>query len=526
MSATNLFGQYYNRLGNNKTYTDVPYNCSSAISGENFLVFRDGEAQLLDSNGNIAGKIDLSKIASGPITSWTSGTIVLNPGEVKLIEGIEYGKLYKHVYFEVPNIYIDKLGNDWRHLVNMKFTILLNVDLDLREYEVSTTTSPEEKADIVDRVQNLIDEVGAESDIQVSVQEIEDSFGNQKTYFVFESLVLGYDFIITELQFSNHRIVLDDLSREFVEDLASETLKEIRDTEDNIVFGDETSFKDAKAIVNDDEDGFSMSGTEVGHYDGNDIPSDSQSASHYYDGDPTPATNGNVNNHSEDTAEDQADENSDGESSTSEDVPGDEGDTTILHSMTYLVERDKYLEIHAFKYPNGAARAWLIVPEWPDSVDNAYVSLKLNHVRDQVIIPNLVQEDECDCIGAFKLDKVDVFASERNEVERHNLKEMKYWMGDNFTYMDSVNGSVTEVSHPKDFCKCPDLKLEIHNPHIGMYRYLDYVEMNDLWVNVGDFYGLVTNADTDDIDLKNLANSVFLFNKNQFPVKVSYFICA
>lgn len=522
MSATNLFGQYYNRLGNNKVYTDVPYNCSSGTSGENFLVFRDGEAQLLDSNGNIVGKIDISKIASGPITSWTSGNIVLNPGEVKLIEGIEYGKLYKHVYFEVPNIYIDKLGTDWRHLVNMKFTILLNVDLDLREYEVSTTTSPEEKADIVDRVQKLIDEVGAETNIQVSVQEIEDSFGNQKTYFVFESLVLGYDFIITDLQFSNHRIVLDDLTNDFVEDLASETLKEIRDTEDNIVFGDETSFKDVKAIVNDDEDGFSMSGTEVGHYDGNDIPSDSQSASHYYDGDPTSAVNGNDGNHSDDTTEDQVDENSDG----SEDVPGDEGDTTILHSMTYLVERDKYLEIHAFKYPNGAARVWLIVPEWPDSVDNEYVSLKLNHVRDQVIIPNLIQEDECDCIGAFKLDKVDVFAEERNEAERHNLKEMKYWMGDNFTYMDSVNGSVTEVNHHKDFCKCPDLKLEIHNPHIGMYRYLDYVEMNELWVNVGDFYGLVTNADTDDIDLKNLANSIFLFNKNQFPVKVSYFICA
>ena len=530
MSSNNLFGQYYNNLGKNKVYTGIEYNCSSATSGENTLIFREGEARLVDSNGNIVGKIDLSKINAGPMTSWTSGTIVINPGEAKLIEGIEYGKLYKHVYFEVPQIYVSSLDKAWEYLVNAKFTILMNVDLDLREYEVKTTTSVEDKTSIVDRVQKLIDEIGADGNIQVSIEEIEDGIGNTKTYLVFKSLVLGYDFIITDLCFSNHRIVRGD-TLEFIEDLIpEETLEDIHDAEDNILFNDGTSFDD-----NDDFSG--PGGEEVGHYDGDDNLTDQTSADHYYEGqdsqdieepdedapqeDETQEESSGSQEQQEDSEEGEEDVSTDEQGPDEE--AGDEDDDTILARQEFCVDRDKDLEIDAFKYPNGAARAWLIVPEWPTSVDEQYVSLKLNHVKDHVIVFDHNEDADCNC---YDLSEVDVYASERNEIERHNLKAMRYFTSDNFAYMDSVNGSVTEVLHQEEPCTCPDIKLEIHNPHIGMYRYLDYVEMNDLWTNVGSFYGLVTNEDLDDVDEKNLANSIFLYNKNPFPVKVSYFICS
>lgn len=519
MSSNNLFGQYYNNLGNHKAYTNVDYKCVSGSSGESTLVFNGSEAQLLDNQGNILGRIDLSKIAAGPMLSWTSGSIILNPGEVKLIEGLEYGKLLKHVYFEIPPVYITTLGDAWKYLVNVKFTILLNVDLDLREYDVSTTTSIEDKASIVDRVQTLINEIGAEDNIKISIQEAEDEFGTQRSYLVFESLVHGYDFIITDFKFFNNRIVKMEVDA-LKEDDTIGGLKEIVEAEDNIVFGDETSFEDSKAFL--DEDGNLIAGgTDVGHYDNNDDPANENSADHYYVG---PSDD----DFDEDKPkEDQEPEHEDGGSYDGSDgAPEDEDDgyTTVMRSSEFLVARDKDLEIDAFKYPNGAARAWLIVPEWPISVESGFLSLKLNHVADKIVIPE--PAEGIDCRGYYGLTSVDVFASERSEVERHNLKQFKYWLEENFTYMDSKNGSVIEVNHEKDFCKCPDLNLEIHNPHIGMYRYLDYVSMNNLWVNVGDFYGLVTNADTDDIDEKNLANSVFLYNRNEFPVKVSYFICA
>ena len=517
MPSNNLFGQYYNNLGKNKTYTNVDYKCSSATSGENTLVFRESEAQLLDSNGNIVGSIDLSKIGAGPMTSWTSGSIVINPGEVKLIEGLEYGKQYKHVYFEVPHVYISSLEEHWKRLVNVKFTILLNVGLDLREYDVTTTVSTEDNTLIEKRIQNLLNEIGAEDNIEVSVEEIEDEHGNLKTYILFKSLVLGYDFIITDFSFFNHRIIASD-KYEMVEDQISDgLLEEIRDHEDDITFGDETSFEDVHALAGDN--GLDAAGTEVGHYDNQDVPSDPQSADHYYVGDAPDFEYGDNGNQGGNVIDPEEDDNSDGN------IPGSEDDDTILNSMSFSVDRDKYLEVHAFKYPNGAARAWIVVPEWPVSLDEKYLSLKLNHVKDSVIIFDPTESEEC--FGLYEKKEVDVYASERNEKERHNLKEFKYWMGDNFAYMDSENGSVVEVNHAKDTCECPNLKLEIHNPHIGMYRYLDYVTMNDLWTNVGAFYGLVTNEDIyDDEDSKNLANSIFLYNMNDFPVKVAYFICS
>ena len=501
--SSNLFGQYYNNLGKNKVYTGIEYNCSSATSGENTLVFREGEARLIDSNGNIVGKIDLSKINAGPMTSWTSGNIVINPGEVKLIEGIEYGKLYKHIYFEVPQVYVSSLEKAWEYLVNAKFTILLNVDLDLREYEVKTTTSPDQKSSIKDRVQKLIDEIGASENIIVDIEEIEDGLGNKKTYLVFKSLVLGYDFIITDFCFFNHRIIYGDMSEFIEEDLSDDMLEDIHNAEDGVVFGDGTT------LDQEDDDN-----AQAGHYDNDDIPTDPDSPTHFYVDEPQDT----LGDDGADVPEDD-DQTTDG----SDIADGDADDNTVLQKMEYCIESSKDLEIDAFKYPNGAARAWLVVPEWPVSVDEQYVSLKLNHVRDHVILTELNDSAECRC---YDLREVDVYASERNEVERHNLKTMKYFMGDNFTYMDSVNGSITEVSHSEGPCECPDIKLEIHNPHIGMYRYLDYVEMNDLWTNVGTFYGLITNEDIDDVDEKNLANSIFLYNKNQFPVKVSYFICS
>jgi hypothetical protein len=514
MSATNLFGQYYNNLGKNKKYQGISYNCASATSGENTFQFKDGEAVLVDSNGEAITKIDLSKINSGPLTSYTTGSVVINPGEVKLIEGIEYGKLYKEIFFEVPNIYISSLEDAWPYLTNVKFTILLNVDLDLREYDVSTTVSTDNKVSIVDRIQKLINEIGAEGNIEVFVEAIEDEHGTTKTYLCFKSLVLGYDFIITEFMFFNHRIVKGD-KNEYVEaPISSDVLDEIAEAEDNITFSDSTSFTSAyetsTGLVLDEDESM------VGHYDNLDDPENPLSADHYYDGWP-----GFVGTVTEDNAYEFNGGDSDG-NNPGEDVEDD--DTTILPKMEILAYSDKSLDIPAFKYFNGAARVWVVVPEWPLNVEGGIYSLKLNHVRDHVTIfePSL----EAECKGLYEAREIDVYAGERNEVERHNLKEFKYWLGDNFAYMDSDNGTVTEVHHAKDTCDCPEIKLEIHNPHIGMYRYLDYVEMNDLWTSVGDFYGLVTNDDTDDVDIKNLANSIFLYNKNEFPVKVAYLICA
>jgi hypothetical protein len=57
-----------------------------------------------------------------------------------------------------------------------------------------------------------------------------------------------------------------------------------------------------------------------------------------------------------------------------------------------------------------------------------------------------------------------------------------------------------------------------------MYRYIDFVEQNQDWTNIGQFYGLITPADLPDSNIKHLANSVYLYNPNEFAIKINYFI--
>ena len=106
MSTTNLFGQYYNKTIKKTTYQNVDYTCQTASNGEYTLIFEDGQVKVVDNNGNVITSLDLNDIQANPITEYTKGSIVINPGEVKLIEGIEYGKLYKETYFHIPNIYV------------------------------------------------------------------------------------------------------------------------------------------------------------------------------------------------------------------------------------------------------------------------------------------------------------------------------------------------------------------------------------------------------------------------------------
>ena len=59
---------------------------------------------------------------------------------------------------------------------------------------------------------------------------------------------------------------------------------------------------------------------------------------------------------------------------------------------------------------------------------------------------------------------------------------------------------------------------------IGMFRYLSEVSKSNDWINVGQLFTLITNADSASENERNLCNSIFINNPNPFPVKVNIMV--
>ena len=109
------------------------------------------------------------------------------------------------------------------------------------------------------------------------------------------------------------------------------------------------------------------------------------------------------------------------------------------------------------------------------------------------------------------------------------------------TNLNSMNISVDNTSNCKSYCanKCSssscakylkcvtaldDTTEKIKK--INLMKYLQYVTDNDLWINFGQLYAVISNADSDNSDDKNLIPSVFVYNPNTLPMKIKYMVFA
>ena len=60
--------------------------------------------------------------------------------------------------------------------------------------------------------------------------------------------------------------------------------------------------------------------------------------------------------------------------------------------------------------------------------------------------------------------------------------------------------------------------------YIGLYKYMEYLSKNDLWLRVGDAYMITGKNDDPDSNVKNLLSSLIIYNPNPYPIKVKYMI--
>jgi hypothetical protein len=65
----------------------------------------------------------------------------------------------------------------------------------------------------------------------------------------------------------------------------------------------------------------------------------------------------------------------------------------------------------------------------------------------------------------------------------------------------------------------------LHQEYIcGLYGYMGYLNENDLWTRVGEAYMVIGAKDNYQSKVKNLLNSVLIYNPNDIPIRIKFMV--
>ena len=535
MSTTPLFGQYYNNSAQS-TYQDSNYRCSmQTYEDENMVVFGNKTLELRDSNDNLISSVNLGNINVSGISEWASNSVVVNPSESILLPGLEYGKSYETICFRIPDNII--LYNGFENYLNAEFDIFFSTNFKLRSYHIRISLDNSNISDICSRINQVISGASISPTINVSLKTLSISH-----YIVFSSTLEGYEFNIKNFtiypvwqtsEFPDSPFLtcydFEDASRSA---LLSSGIKDSITWAENNIQGETTytiltgnvatgyygheNLVDKDASIYYQTSDSSMDSSTIQPVDSSDssvseIILDSSSLDEI----------DNYFNHFKDASL------LDSSLSSLLDIYGDKC------TYGYGITDDDALRINPYRYPNGAGQIWMIIPDYPSdiSTDSAYI--KINHVSSQ--LPLFYDSGTIDSSTGetlFKKQTVNVIATEKDEMEKYNISSLKLPV---FTLSDTSTDITPEVlenisriwqssytvNYDSSVSDSSTNETEIYK--IGMYKYLQEIDSAGLWTNVSQEYSLITAKDDPNSNSKNLANSVFIYNPQVYPVKVIYF---
>lgn len=240
-------------------------------------------------------------------------------------------------------------------------------------------------------------------------------------------------------------------------------------------------------------------------------------------------------------------------------------ETEVVHKLFENLD----LRVDSLKYPNGAFRGISIIPQYPSGIDSNLVSLKLNIIKDKMSIYTPVLVTQAHHINEMG-DLYDDPNTDMDDWTEINVEsERIYWKREDVIVLAGSNISNEKLKGDMQGCQCSTIDIDyntsanddwnpavnpakdyavfneglnddwaaVQDPHwrdnrltassgkvIGMYKYLTEVSKNNDWINFGQVFTLITNADSDTDNTRNLCNSIFLYNPNPFPVKTNILI--
>lgn len=624
---TNLFYQLYSTSND---ITASGFKCSSIVDEmDTAFNISDSTGEITDSNGESLASIDLSQISANELTEYYTETKILGPQSAYLLQGNVTGDTYAAQFFPiVREIQCKEYYSDY---VNASFDIHFICCNELKCVHIDTRKSRTEPGDVCELINNALSEKNIP--VSVCIRELESCTREITTcetctgvennpvytkqcsdmidYLSFQSTEEGYQFYVhsvvlypvtteynnmddtyadySESPFSGANIDFDYILNLIRTKQPREAGSDYRDSYVKVPCDIYRFLISIAPVAKDDNKAFAYNIEALKEFallfdeDGQFIEENYNkfvflanqynSVYAYYFGSEFGICN-IYNIH---------------------DIIDILEDIALYVSKSnigwaYQLIEDNSKRIYSQKYPNGAFRGIVIVPEWPNGA-SAFASLKLNHVSEKVFIDEelklpdnfkvegdpvcpktkvymkvranvkintLLAEElevykQSECYSPLKkitsnestcscLDGLWTMSTEQYDQDGDNIwSSSTDYIVENNVWSDVVPGKKSVKKHKRTIKEKPedfdDYEMYMHVPKykprkpkeykentIGLYRYMQYLNENDMWTKLGETYMVISHKDDYQSSIKNLHNSILLYNPNEYPVRMKIMV--
>ena len=586
MANKNLF---YSLYSHSQEKLNPGYVCSTAVD-ETAVSFdiQGSDGVITDSNGSTLSTIDLSAVHAAGLTQYNTETRIIQPYSCCLLQGQEYGLANAAYYFLIPKHFQET--EDYEKYCDVELDVVYN---NFTPEVFHASVKANERDSIADLLNDAFDKNNINVSVSLQcLEDPKDKI--IKEYLVFMAQEEGYFYFIMNLKllpvkasedcpYSPFSNVIDDL-REVIYNFLIQYHPVVKDEE----YDEETYqidcdlytwlLKNYKEAI-EQLDNFSSAiecilGSDNEYY-GNDEPFEpainTDSEEDNDEDDNTDENNSepeNTEEESEETperphysgiTEDMTDEeineiiemaNSFIEGTVFDNKIFDNYDTNNLDiiknillairaiqdqydeyfpTQMWLIE-DKHRRIPLMKYPNGAFRGIVLVPDFPRDSDYEYSSLWVNHVKDMVTLYKETEDGHYTKKNYGVLSNATLMNEDKDRQHKHVCS--------NISMVTALEDGWEEITG----CHCDDTAYNITNKEyddtmymgrstyskkddvIGLFRYIQYVNDEHNWLNIGDLYIAIGKDDDPNSKTKNLPTSLLIYNPNSIPVRIKYMI--
>lgn len=611
MATTKNKNLFYQLYSTDSAVADSGYKCSSAIDeSQTSFDISGSDGQITDSNGDVIASIDLSELHVDDITEYNVETKILQPHSAYLLQGNEYGETYKSQFFLIHHLISTVEG--YAEYCNIKFDILYKLNGKKHNVHVDTKTVRTTYGSFVDIVQNQLNKLKA--NITVSIKEYDDQNSSVSVldYINFQSTEEGYDFIIRNViitpiladdencngetgqfedsPFTDQIEITNDMLIDLLNKYKPRLIGETTTSETIYKIGCDI-YRALMTLTNDITSDFNTFVYELDIIKKYFLPCFETDGTLIF---PKRFYDVLVKKYPE---------------IYQKYFTGTLSKYNIYDIYNILVEIKEYLfkaknssgpsycledinrRINPIKYPNGAMKGIVIVPQWPDDEDYDTCVLWLNHVADKVEVCIPVSVEQLNqyfngnvisnkrarlfekSLATVQINAIIPTERQRYIEDEDNLPLNDISSNDGFSnsfdrlYVagqdenDFINNQFHRVPIDQDKTTWEDgNRIKYHNPElyidsnnddenvwednpyktdvhyvdthenftvkfIGLYKYMEYLSTNDLWLRIGDGYIITAKDDNfENNKIRNLLNSVLLYNPNDIPIKIKYMI--
>ena len=86
------------------------------------------------------------------------------------------------------------------------------------------------------------------------------------------------------------------------------------------------------------------------------------------------------------------------------------------------------------------------------------------------------------------------------------------------------NDDIWENNPNKTNVRFVDTHENLSEKIIGLYKYMEYLSNNDIWIRCGKAYMVIGKDDNFQLKTKNLLQSLLVYNPNDVPIKIKYIV--